>query len=169
MQTTVHRSLSGFVGWILASTALCCSASEDFPGALDPKPNGRFTASKDSSYGPLEPPAKKQIAFENQNARSNAFCVVGYTYPGGESAVWVHWQEEERLLLWRPSSDAEMREKGWAYAERDLKLGKDTVEKVDDLEGSTYRVTRAWWNAVAQDCDAHGEKITLPPFTPAPD
>jgi hypothetical protein len=48
---------------------------------------------------------------------------------------------------------------------RDLKLGKDTVERAEEINGSTYLVTRAWWNAVAEDCALHGDKLTLAPFS----
>jgi hypothetical protein len=94
----------------------------------------------------------------------NHFCVVGYRWPGGHMTVWAHWQEAQRLLLWHNNSDLEMRTNGLVYAQRDLKPGRDTVESAEDLQGSTYLTTRAWWEAVVKDCRAHGERFTVAPF-----
>ena len=58
-----------------------------------------------------------------------------------------------------------MRAKGLLDTNRDLKPGKDTVERKEDLDGSTFMETRACWQAVAVDCAAHGEKVTLAPFS----
>lgn len=57
--------------------------------------------------------------------------------------------------------DEETRTDGLVMARRDLKLGKDTVETLDDIKGSTYLVTRGWWQAVAKDCAAHGEQVVV--------
>lgn len=104
------------------------------------------------------------VRVRQRNQRANHFCVVGYRWPGGDATVWVHWDEERRLLLWRDSSDPELRAKGLVLAQRDLRLGEDTVASADEIRGSTYRVTQAWWYAVVRDCQAHGERFTVAPL-----
>lgn len=82
--------------------------------------------------------------------------------------VWVHWQEEKRLIMWDGSLYEDTRERGLLTARRDLELGKDTVETENDINGSSYLVTKRWWHAVANDCTAHGEKFTIKPFKVKP-
>jgi hypothetical protein len=50
---------------------------------------------------------------------------------------------------------------GLVMARRDLRLGEDTVETEDDINGSTFLVTRAWWHAVSRDCAANGQHYTI--------
>jgi hypothetical protein len=77
----------------------------------------------------------------------------------------VHWKEERVLILWDGSEYPDSRDKGLIHTRRNLELDKDTVETEEELNGSTYLETRAWWESVAKDCDAHGEKFTVKPFT----
>jgi hypothetical protein len=159
MATPLRRAL------VLA--AVCACATNGFPSEFEEKPTARFRWAEDLYYGPPVPALRELVAFNHKNNVPNHFCIIGYRWPSDNTTVWAHWQEEQRLLLWRGSSDSEMRRNGLVYAQCDLKLGKDTVESSDDIRGSTYLTTRAWWEAVARDCRAHGEPWTLPPF-PAP-
>ena len=149
--------------WLVAAAlAHACSAPSDaFPPELDPPPVARFAPSTDDYFGPLEPAVRRLLEFEEQPTAGGHFCAVGYRYADGNRAVWVHWREPARLLLWAGNLDPDLRERGLVYAKRDLALGKDTVETHDALEGSSYRVTRAWWQAVANDCDTNGERLEL--------
>jgi hypothetical protein len=104
------------------------------------------------------------VRARQRNQTGNHFCVVGYRWPGDTATVWVHWSEERRLLLWRDNADAELRTKGLILAQRDLRLGEDTVGSAAEIRGSTYRVSEGWWHAVVRDCQAHGERFTVPPF-----
>jgi hypothetical protein len=155
------------VGWVLALVAACSCATNGFPKEFDEKPTARFRPAENLYYGPPDPALRALVAFNHKNGVPNHFCVVGYRWPSDNLTVWVHWQEEQRLLLWRGNSDPEMRRDGIIYAQVDLKLGKDTVESGDEIRGSTYLTTRAWWEAVAKDCRTHGEQFTVPPF-PSP-
>ncbi|MNW20611.1 hypothetical protein D3C71_2210910 [compost metagenome] len=47
---------------------------------------------------------------------------------------------------------------------RHLELATDTVPTPNDINGSTYLVTEAWWRAVADDCRKHGEKYVIKPI-----
>jgi hypothetical protein len=134
---------------------------ETFPSELDEKPSQRFAPSDNEYYGPPEPALKQLLVAENRNDVANEFCVIGYLYDDKIVNVWVHWINEQRLLMWRGSSDEDLREQGLVMAQRDLRLGTDTVETTDDIKGSTFLVTRAWWQAVAQDCAANGQSYTI--------
>lgn len=153
-----------FSGALFGLLSMGCLAGDAFPDVFEQKPVSRFRPSKNAYYGPLAPPAKRLVATEEKNHHRQHFCAVGYKYDDGALVVWVHWKEEQRLILWRDSTDPELREGGLVRGHRDLKLGKDTVERKEDLKGSTYMVTRAWWDAVVSDCAAHGEKLKLAPF-----
>ncbi|MER2519684.1 MAG: hypothetical protein ABTQ34_03230 [Bdellovibrionales bacterium] len=58
-----------------------------------------------------------------------------------------------------------MRANALAVSNRNLRLGKDTVERQEETNGSTYTVTEAWWDAVVKDCAAYGEKLELASFS----
>lgn len=150
---------------LLGLASASCFADDAFPAALEQKPSSRFAPSTNEFFGPLAPAAKRLVLAEEKNRSRQHFCAIGYKYPGGPVSVWVHWKEGQRLLLWRGDADQEMREKGLVDTNRDLKLGKDTVERREEINGSTFMETRAWWVAVAADCAAHGEKVTLAPFS----
>lgn len=158
------KSTLAWLAPLLIIGVSACSR-DSFPAQFDEKPTQRFAPSTNEYYGPPEPALKQLLISENKNGAKNEFCVVGYAYADNIVNVWVHWSNEQRLLLWRGNSDEEMRQQGLVMAERDLTLGKDTVEKKDDIKGSTYLVTRAWWQAVAKDCADHGERYTIEPFT----
>jgi hypothetical protein len=151
-----------FLAVLIFGTSACSRAS--FPAEFDEQPTQRFDPAGKEHYGPPEPALKKLLIAENKNRTTHPFCVVGYAYADNVSTVWVHWIDEQRLLLWRGNSDQALREQGLVMSKRDLKLGEDTVEAEDDIQGSTYLVTRAWWQAVTQDCAAHGQRYTIEPF-----
>ncbi len=139
-------------------------AKEKFSAEFNEPPEKRVLAADFAGYGPPEPAIKKLLLSEKKNNKTNHFCVVGYVWPNDYPVIWVHWREEKSLLLWRSGNSEEQREKGLMMARRDLKLGKDTVATPDDINGSTYLETHAWWHAVVDDCAAHGQKFTIKPF-----
>jgi len=147
--------------WVLLLGAAACQAPARFPDEFEAKFIGRFAVSQNAFFGPLEPAARRLVAAEQRQSMPNHFCAIGYELDGGGSSVWVHWTEARRLLLWRGSSDPVQREEGLIQARRDLELGQDTVEQNQEIAGSSYRVTRAWWEAVVSDCESHGERLTL--------
>ncbi len=149
---------------VLMMIGIPACSRDSFPAEFDEQPTQRFDPSGDEYYGPPEPALKNLVTGENKNGATNQFCVIGYAYADKNASAWVHWLGEQRLLLWRGNSDQELREQGLTMAQRDLKLGEDTVETQSDINGSTYLVTRAWWQAVTQDCAAHGQRYTIEPF-----
>lgn len=162
-----HHQATLFLLAALATIGLSACGRDSFPSEFEEKLTQRFAPTDSEYYGPPEPALKQLLVAENKNGAKNQFCVVGYAYPDEIVDVWVHWIDQQRLLLWRGNSDEELREQGLVMAQRDLELGKDTVETKDDIKGSTFLVTRAWWQAVAQDCAAHGKLYTIEPFSAA--
>jgi hypothetical protein len=157
-----HRArLLGVLLLLLASTS---HAGEAFPTELDPPPEKRIIAADVPGYGPPEPAIKKRLLAQKKNNKTQNFCVVGYVWPDDYPVVWVHWREEQRLLLWRSGNSEEQREKGLMMARRNLKLGRDTVATQNEIGGSNYLTTHAWWHAVVDDCAAHGQEFTIKPF-----
>jgi hypothetical protein len=151
---------------LAALISLTCTLShaEDVFPDFGTKPSGRFLVSKNQYFIDPERALKNRVALEKKNRVANHFCIVGYNWASGNFAVWVHWKEEKLLMSWDGSKYQDTRERGLMAARRNLKLGRDTVETDDDINGSSYLETRAWWEGVAKDCDAHGEKFTVKPF-----
>jgi hypothetical protein len=147
--------------------AISASNCDSFPAEFNEKPTLRFAPSTSEYYGPPEPALRQLLVAENKNGATNEFCVVGYAYVDKIVNVWVHWINEQRLLMWRGNSDEELREQGLVTAQRDLRFGKDTVETKDDIKGSTFLVTRVWWRAVARDCAAYGQRYIIEGFSAA--
>jgi hypothetical protein len=149
---------------LVTLTWVCAAwADDDFPTAFDPAPLSRFKPSKVLNYGKPLLPIKKLLADENKNHRTQHFCVIGYQFSNGQVA-WVHWVEEKRLILWEQSNESSAIETSLTHSRRDLKLNVDTVKTIDDINGSSYLVTRDWWQAVAKDCAKYGEKATVKAF-----
>jgi hypothetical protein len=144
--------------------AINSHAKDGYP-EFGSKPSGRFVVSKNPYFAHPERALKNLMIFEKKSNAINHFFIVGYNWASGHSAVWVHWKEEETLISWSGSTDQQRRENGLTTSRRTLKLGRDTVETDADINGSSYLETRAWWEGVAKDCDAHGEKFTIKPFT----
>lgn len=132
----------------------------------------------------IESAARPMLTAVQRNHQRNHFCVIGYaedTGGGGEAApfpsYFVHWREGRQLIQWEG-----VREIEWSHevdqadvltgvVDADLllvrrrnQLGADTVETSDELAGSTYLVTRTWWNRVVEDCVAHGSSFVIDAF-----
>jgi hypothetical protein len=135
-------------------------AADNFPSALEPAPVNRFSVNQTALYANAHTPIKALVLAENKFQVVNHFCIIGYTWPSGSQTAWVHWSEQQRLILWEPSLDANFNKKSLIHSRRDLSYQTDTVDRPADINGSTYLVTKDWWQAVAQDCAKHGQKIT---------
>lgn len=149
----------------LAALIWVCTAwaEDNFPSAFDPTPTARFKPSSMVIYGNPQLPIKNLLLAEHKNYRTQHFCAIGYHWQNGEIA-WVHWVEEKRIIMWEQSDELSAAETSLRHSRRDLKLGVDTVDKPEDINGSSYLVTRDWWQAIANDCSKHGQKITVKAF-----
>ncbi|MFC5473067.1 hypothetical protein [Paraherbaspirillum soli] len=159
----MHKILCCLVA-LTSFTSIASHAEDDYPD-FGTKPSERFSVSRSPYFIRPERALKNRIVSDKKNRSTNHFCIVGYNWASGNSMVWVHWKEERALILWGGSIYPDSRDRGLMTARRNLVLGKDTVETEDELNGSTYIETRAWWEGVAKDCDAHGEKFTVKPFS----
>lgn len=152
---------------ILALLAFCsinAMAKDKLPDAVSETATGRTRASTNPYYRDPAKAIRYLVASSGKNQQRNRFCTVGYRMPQGYLVVWTLWEEERTLLLWRGSSDADMRLAGLAMARHSLMLGRDTVATENDINGSTYLVTVDWWISIADDCRKHGEQYEIEPF-----
>ena len=94
---------------------------------------------------------------------TNRFCVVGLVDEDGNRTVWVHWQEANALILWEPyTADAgEEQRQDLVRSRRQLDLARDVVAAGDDVQGSTYRVTRAWVDQTLDACGRAGSRFVV--------
>ncbi|WP_029043046.1 hypothetical protein [Cupriavidus sp. WS] len=164
LRSSVSPTLCILLALCFAAPALS-NAADDLPATFGSPPKGRFVVSKSPYFLHPERAMRQRVAFDKKNRVTNHFCVVGYEWPDGNLQVWVNWKEEKTNILWDGSEYRDMREAGLTTARRNLKLGRDTVETVDDINGSTYLVTHARWHSIADDCAAHGEKYVIKPFS----
>ncbi|WP_231401513.1 hypothetical protein [Cupriavidus sp. WS] len=153
---------------LLAAFPVGPSLARALPDAFGETPASRFVVSRNPYFLNPERAIRNRVAIEGKNRVTNHFCVVGYEWPDGVLQVWVNWREQKTNILWNGSIYKDTREKQLTMARRNLRLGKDTVATRDDINGSTYLETHAWWHAIADDCAAHGEKYVIKPFRPKP-
>ncbi|WP_454765124.1 hypothetical protein [Cupriavidus campinensis] len=139
-------------------------ASDDLPPGIAKSADGRTKVAASPYYQNPASAMKYLVAKEGKNLQRNRFCAVGYNMHKGYPMTWVLWEEERTLILWRGSSDADVRTGGLWMARRNLKLGRDTVATENDINGSTYITTVDWWISVADDCRKHGEQYEIEPF-----
>jgi hypothetical protein len=141
----------------LIAVAACLIAS-----CAGTKQAGTFRVPADPDYAHARDSLAELVA-ERGKQPVNHFCIIGYKPPDGEPNVWVHWVEENRLILWEPyTADAGAdRKKDMLRSRRNLDLANDVVASGSDLQGSTYRVTRAWVDKTLADCETAGTKYTI--------
>ncbi|CAG2153598.1 hypothetical protein D3C87_970900 [compost metagenome] len=149
---------------LLAAASLSGYAGDGLPDGFSEKPVGRFTVSKERHYRNPAGAIRHFLATFHKNDQRNHFCVVGYKWSDGRKQVWVHWREPQTLILWGGSRYPEYVHESLIMSNRHLELATDTVPTPNDINGSTYLVTEAWWRAVADDCRKHGEKYVIKPF-----
>ena len=116
-----------------------------------------FLVSKTPGFSNPRAVLRKLVARKGK-ARRNSFCVIGYQYPDGGKSAWVYWREGKAIILWEPTGN-EIDD--LTLSRRYLRLTKDVVENDNQVQGSTYLVTRQWVNSLLQDCQTKGEKFTL--------
>lgn len=92
--------------------------------------------------------------------RLNHFCVIGYRDPSGDEYAWVRWEEGKALILWEAAADP-ARPAMLSDSRRYLRLDKDVVASEEEVNGSSYLVTREWVKSVKNDCESHGDKFVI--------
>lgn len=85
----------------------------------------------------------------------NDFCVLGQVADDGSLSSWVLWQQGRAIILW-DGSGSPLRQ-----SRRRLNLDTDVVDSESDLQGSSYRVTRAWVAQLTQDCQREGVQVHI--------
>lgn len=116
-----------------------------------------FDTRSDSRFGDAKIVIQTYLsALSVAKRKKNHVCIVGYTLGDGTRQAWAHWQEGGRIILWEGSNDTEGRKDGLRHSRRDLDLDKDVVADDSAVDGSSYRVTRAWVSSVLFDCVRFG-------------
>lgn len=87
---------------------------------------------------------------------ANRFCIVGERI-GSTVQAYVHWPTENRLILWEPQQD---NPRAIVGSRRNLDLTRDVVDG-NDVEGSTYRLTRATANGILHACRENGTQYLV--------
>lgn len=123
-----------------------------------------FDTRREPTYGDAAPALKKWLTRRQPKAKGTQhFCVVGYRYDDGALQSWVHWVEGRMLLLWPGSGDPDYAADALLFSNRQLSLDTDVVATEDDINGSTYLVTRAWVAERLADCTKAGAKYAISP------
>jgi hypothetical protein len=98
------------------------------------------------------------FAAKHRPNAENTFCVLGLLSRDNTKGAWVFWREGNRIIFWEGSPDLDS-------SRRKLNLKSDVVATVDDLHGSTYRVTQSWVADMTNICDRSGVKVQVPKKT----
>jgi hypothetical protein len=96
------------------------------------------------------------VVDEHAHQKQNRFCVVGEGASGDDEA-WVYWPQENKLILWLPDRD---NPHAIAGSKRYLDLSRDVVAG-NDVNGSTYLMTRQTVREKIQACRQHGEVYSV--------
>jgi len=127
--------------------------------ALAQEELGFFSVREHLGY--TEPEKSLELLVRTRGTRrQNHFCVIGYREPSGYEYAWVRWEEGKALILWEAAADASQ-PSPLSTSRRFLRLDKDVVASEEQLNGSTYLVTREWVNRVTRDCESHGDKFVV--------
>ncbi|QYE35859.1 hypothetical protein KZX46_07890 [Polymorphobacter sp. PAMC 29334] len=90
------------------------------------------------------------------HAQKNRFCVVGQVV-GRDRQAYVQWLTANKLILWEPQ---ESNPRAIAGSRRYLDLDRDVVAG-NDVDGSTYQLTRATANRIVRACRKFGNTFTV--------
>lgn len=114
-----------------------------------------FAISADADFADVR--AQLQVVVdEHAHQTRNRFCVVGEGATG-DATAWVYWPQQNKLILWLADKD---NPHAIAGSKRYLDLGHDVVAE-NDVQGSTYLMTRQTAREKIQACRQHGETYLI--------
>lgn len=150
---------------LLASSSFA-GAAEAFGPSIYAGMNARFDPASEARYRHPEAELRLLLTYQQANAATNHFCLLGYRWAEGLEFVSVHWREGQMILRWHG-------EKDWAdgFLSAVVSDGVDLQTGVIDAEdsrGSTFLVTRRNAEGTLEDCRRHGREYVIEPFTPPP-
>lgn len=79
------------------------------------------------------------------------FCIV----ENNANSHWVLWKEEKKAILWHKG------EKDLSQSNRQLDLTRDIVANDALVNGSTYKVTKAWVHDLEKHCKTKGKTYKI--------
>jgi hypothetical protein len=116
-----------------------------------------------SYFGPNVLSALKELVVQRERTRRNHFYVGRVkVFENGYSSVLVYWKENRALILWEPGRGNDLR--GNPDARYDLRdsrrywrLNRDVVPTLNDVQGSSFLITRKDARTWIQECVHRGE------------
>jgi hypothetical protein len=114
-----------------------------------------FDVRTDPRFAPPETILARYVRASGQAAKDNRLCVLGEQAADGERRAWVVWRRAHRIVLWEAGND------DLSQSRRILDQRKDVVASEKDLQGSSYRVTRAWVEQLSARCARDGAHLDI--------
>jgi len=144
-------------------------ADESFGPSLYTGQSARFDIVTDEHFSAPEMELRYLLVQRERNQQANHFCLVGYQWPDGTRRAAVHWQEGQEILRWEGKS--EWADGSFKYADslffsKSVDLKEGLVDSTEGIGGSTFLETRVAAEGTIKDCQAHGQKYVIEPFTP---
>lgn len=96
--------------------------------------------------------------------KRNHFCIIAYRIRRANQntdVAYVHWPEGQQLILWEPVVQGQPVENGLIYSRRQWDLRTDVVATDNDINGSSYLISKPWLQRVEADCVAKGKKFSF--------
>ena len=101
---------------------------------------------------------------QKTKGKKNHFCIIGYRIrreAQQTQVAYVHWREGSQLILWEPVVEGSPVENGLIYSRRQWDLRTDVVATNQDINGSTYLISKPWLQRIRTDCAKKGTKFRL--------
>lgn len=153
-----------FTAFVLAFPLFACA--EGLPGEpFRTPPDERFLVSANPYYQQPERAIRNRVAYFKKQDASNHFCLIGYKWRDGNTQVWLHWLEDGSLVQWDGSLDRQIRESSLMDATDGVRLAEIPADGEDPGLGGARVTSARAWHQLADDCERHGEKYVIAPFT----
>ena len=145
-----------------------CQSTPHFMLEITPKeiydepPTSRFKLKKGSySSYPTRTALKTQILrYENQNKKTNHFCVMGLDI-NENPVIPIFWREKQRLIYWGGAENEDEAITSMAVSEG-IPYNRNVVIEAQGNEQIVHK--RSKMQKLLRDCEKYGEKFTIKPF-----
>jgi hypothetical protein len=79
--------------------------AEEFGPSIYSGMNARFDPAAAARYRQPEAELRLLLAYQQANAATNHFCLLGYHWAEGLEFVSVHWRKGQMILRWHGETD----------------------------------------------------------------
>lgn len=128
-------------------------------------PDERFLVSANLYYLQPERAIRNRVAYFKKQVGTNRFCLIGYRWRDGNTQVWLHWLEDGSLVQWDGSLEREIRETSQMDTSDGVRLAGIPADGEDPALGGARVTSVRAWHQLADDCERHGQKYVIAPFT----